>query len=659
MCGIAGLWNLSGGDIATVENTAKRMASALEHRGPDDAGVWSDAAAGLALSHRRLSILDLSEAGHQPMLSASKRFVLSYNGELYNYRELRKELEKEGVRFRTECDTEVLLEALATWGVKEALVRFNGMYAFALWDKKERRLYLARDPFGIKPLYVGAIKGKIAFGSELNALRKVSTAALPIERAALVEYFRYGFVPAPLSIYSQVFKVMPGTVLTISARDAALPEGFVQRAPFNFPDVHCAVHEHWSLEQEYVRGRAKPLKLTFDNAVEELESLLSRAVKRQRVSDVPVGAFLSSGIDSSTIVALLRKADAQPVRTYTIGVEDSKLNEAEQAQEIAAHLGTQHTTRMLSESEVRDAIGQLGRVYDEPFADSSQIPTLLVSRLAAEDVKVVLTGDGGDEMFGGYNRHVHGLALWQAFRSIPASAKTGLIALSSSSLMTSLDGILEKTVSLLFSEMNHRSFANLREKAATIAESESVAELYRNLISHARAPARYVDGIESGADVSAIEGLDGLRLLMALDGTHYLPNDILTKVDRATMACSIEARVPFLDIDVARFAARLPDDFLVQRKTGKRILRSVLKRHLPEKMVDRPKRGFAVPIGEWLRGPLRAWAKETIDAAAKKYPTLLRWDLIAADIDAFQVGRQERAEWVWDVVRLADWLNCH
>lgn len=658
MCGLAGILATSEDRRISLTDSVCAMTKAQIHRGPDDVGEWSDSASGIAFGHRRLRILDLSVGGRQPMVSKSGRYVLIYNGEIYNFRVLQKSLAISGSRFDTQTDTEVLLEAFDAWGIISTLKKVNGMFAIGLWDRQEKRLYLARDAFGIKPLYVGFADNALMFASEVRAIRR-AVSSLSIDKIAMQEFLHFGFISAPRSIYNDFSKVLPGTVLCYSAANPITPEGF-STPPQSFwcPSFRSvSVHAFWSYSQELERGVATRCALNENEATIQLNSLLKQALSRQRVADVPVGAFLSGGIDSSVVVAILQSISNSPVRTYTIGVENNSLDESEYARRVAQHLGTNHTELRVSESHALETAKRMSRIYDEPFADSSQIPTLLVSELAANDVKVALTGDGGDEIFGGYNRHVHGVSLWRKLQSFPPGAKEALSQLAGSSYLRGTDSKIESILSNLFPTLKHRSLSNIREKIGKMSAARNLNELYFNLISNS-----ICDNDRSKYPLkSHISGmstvLDDARRLMFLDATDYLPNDILTKVDRASMSCSLEARVPLLDLEVVRFAATLPTSFLIKGSSGKKILKDVLKGYLPNELVSRPKMGFAVPLAGWLRGPLKEWGLATVSSAQSKISEILDWNIVRNEMDSFYSGDVDTSARVWTFVVLADWLQ--
>jgi len=585
MCGIAGL--LSSGTEA-LEN-AKSMALALRHRGPDDTDLWSEG--GIALAHRRLSIIDISPQGRQPMRSADGRYVATYNGEIYNYEALRGALEKEGRApgWRGHSDTEVMLAAISAWGFERTLERLTGMFALAVWDMAERTLLLARDRLGEKPLYYGWAGSAFAFASELKAFRACEGFEARIDRQALALYARYAYVPAPWSIYEGVWKLPAGSFLKVGPK--ALKE---RRAG--------EPSRYWSLPDVIRKAKANPFTGSETEAVDELEGVLGAAVAGQMVSDVPLGAFLSGGIDSSIVVALMQKASRQPVKTFTIGFQEARYNEAEHAKAVARHLGTAHTELYVTPREAMDVIPRLPRIYDEPFADSSQIPTFLVAQLARRHVTVSLSGDGGDELFGGYNRYFwaqRAAAVPRALRSIAAG---GLSALSPAAWDAILPGRFAQPGDKL-------------HKLARVLEANDREILYEKLVSvwheNPVTNGTRLEGVVARCET--VEGLTFEERMMYLDALTYLPDDILVKVDRAAMAVSLETRVPLLDPSVVQFAWRLPQQMKIRGGKGKHLLRKLLARHVPEALFERPKMGFGVPLEDWLRGELREWAEALLD----------------------------------------------
>ncbi len=649
MCGIAGF--LTAAETYSAEEILSRMADAIRHRGPDDFGMWTDRPAGIGLAHRRLSIVDLSPAGHQPMASPSGRYIVVFNGEIYNHHDLRAELAKVGAggttpfRWRGHSDTETLLAGFDAWGIIATIERAIGMYAIAAWDRQSQTLTLVRDRIGEKPLYYGwqgqGEKASFLFGSELKALRAHPNFCSEVNREALCLFMRHNYIPAPYSIYQNIFKLPPGCSLRVSLR---------AREP--------KLSTYWSLARVAETGVASPFEGTAGQAVDELEILLKDAVRQQMMADVPLGAFLSGGIDSSTVVALMQAQSARPVKTFTIGFNEEGYNEAVHAKAVAQHLGTDHTELYVAPERAMAVIPKLSSLYDEPFSDSSQIPTYLVSELAKQHVTVSLSGDAGDELFCGYNRYLMSNAWWHKMQPIPLSLRQ-----VASKVLTSVSpGRWNQLAQWLPTASRYANFGDKLHKGAAVLGSRTLEELYLGLISHWTCPTDIVfQGNEPPTALTAYRpdflGLDGVQQMMALDGQTYLPDDILTKVDRAAMGVSLESRVPFLDHRVVEFAWRIPQSMKLRDASGKWILRQVLYRHVPKDLIERPKMGFGVPIDAWLRGPLRQWAE-----------TLLAESRLRAEgfFDPVQIRRKwvehlsGQRNWqyhLWDVLMFQAWLE--
>ena len=648
MCGIAGFLDLKRVS-RDPEADLRRMTDTLVHRGPDDQGCWSDPASGIALGHRRLSILDLSPSGHQPMLSASGRYVIVFNGEIYNFGELRKELDaKPGTPsfgWRGHSDTEVMLAAFEAWGVEQAVRSFIGMFAFALWDRKERRLHLVRDRIGEKPFYYGWAGDTFLFGSELKALRAHPSWRGEINRDALTLFLRHNYIPAPHSIYRGIHKLVPGTILTI-------PIERISSGDFPEPEPY------WSLKQVACRGMENPFAGTEEEAVEQLDSLLRDAVRHQMVADVPLGAFLSGGVDSSTIVALMQAQSGRPIRTFTMGFHESSHNEAEYAGAVARHLRTDHTELYVTPQDALDVIPRLPTLYDEPFSDSSQIPTFLVSQLTRRHVTVSLSGDAGDELFGGYNRYFLGRSLWRMTGWMPRGLKSALawgFTSLSPKRWDSFAAVLPRRGRL-------RNMGDKIHKFSEILRAGTPEAMYQGLVSHWKEPDSIVRGGQEPATLLASptawpELPDFTRLMMYLDTLTYLPDDILVKVDRAAMGVSLETRVPFLDHRVVEFAWQLPISFNVRGTSGKRLLRQVLYRYVPEKLIDRPKTGFGVPLDSWLRGPLREWAEMLLDEQRIRDEGYFEPTPIRRKWLEHLSGERNWQYYLWDVLMFQAWLE--
>jgi len=641
VCGLAGFWEGVEGDPLRLEATARAMAGALEHRGPDDGGSWVDGGAGLGLGHRRLSILDLSPDGRQPMVGPDGRFTLAYNGEVYNYLELRSELEAEGVSFRTHTDTEVVLHALACWGVERALERFVGMFAFALWDARERSLVLARDRLGIKPLYYAIQDGVLFFASELKALRQHPRFRAELDRDALTLFFRFSYVPAPHAIYTGARKLLPGTYARF-------------RVPSRFTE-----HAYWDPRRIARAGLEVRTPRDPREAEERLEDLLDRAVQARRVSDVPLGAFLSGGVDSSLVVALLQELSDRPAETFTIGFDEEGYDEAPHARAIARHLGTRHHELVVTSDEARAVIPELPESWDEPFADSSQIPTLIVSRFARTRVTVCLSGDGGDELFGGYPRYFLSNRLDRTLRRFPGFLRRGAAA-GLRGLPNGLwEGLARRSATLRRKGLQPGWAAYRVNRLADVLALGGRRSVYRSMVSHWKEPERLVLGgtepctVHEEADLLP-GGTDYERMMLA-DTLTYLPDDILCKVDRASMATGLEARVPLLDHRVLELAWSLPLEQRMGPEPGKSLLRRVLAKRVPRELFERPKMGFGVPIAAWLRGPLRAWGEELCDARRLASEGVLDPVAVREAWDAHQAERASLGYYLWDVLAFQAW----
>jgi asparagine synthase (glutamine-hydrolysing) len=624
------------------------MTDQIVHRGPDDSGAWVDPEAGLALGFRRLAILDLTPEGHQPMLSACGRYTIVFNGEVYNFNALREELEPKGHKFRGHSDTEVMLAAISEWGLEAAVKKFVGMFAFALWDRRERALHLVRDRLGIKPLYYGLAGKTFLFGSELKALRAHPDFVSEVNRDALALQVRHNYIPQPYSIYKGIYKLTPGCILTLSAADLPLHQ---------LP----APRPYWSALKVYEEGIADPFKGTEGEAIEQLDGLLREAVRMRMVADVPLGAFLSGGVDSSTVVALMQAQSTRPVKTFTIGFYEDSYNEARQAKAVAAHLGTGHTELYVTPDETMAVIPKLPALYDEPFSDSSQIPTYLISALARQQVTVSLSGDGGDELFGGYNRYSIGYSVWKKIRGmgkpgrrLAAWALTRLSPQTWARLIARADGFLP-------SRFRVASLAQEVHKLVEVLKANTSQDFYMTLVSHWNPPREIVLGAEEPptilSDPSRWATLpEFIQRIMFLDLVTYLPDDILAKVDRASMGVSLEARVPLLDHRVVEYAARIPLSMKIRDGQGKWLLRQILYQYVPKDLIERPKMGFGIPIDDWLRGPLRAWAEDLLNEDRLRREGFFRPEPIRKLWAEHLSGRRNWQYHLWDVLMFQAWL---
>lgn len=642
MCGLAGFWDPQG-RIAEPEVCLQAMGRTLAHRGPDGQGASYRQTVGLGLVHRRLSILDLTPEGAQPMVSAGGRYVIVCNGEIYNYRELRRQLQGRGVVFRGGSDTEVMLAAFEQFGIEAALARFQGMFAFALWDAQAQVLHLVRDRLGIKPLYYGHVQGTLVFASELAPLTQIPGFAGQIDRTALSLLLRYSQVPAPWSIYRGIGKLPAGSRLEIAApADPAPPVSY------------------WSVAGAVAAGLREPFTGTADEAVDALAVLLGDAVASHMVADVPLGAFLSGGIDSSAVVALMQRASSRPVRTFSLGFEVDRFDEAPYAAAVARHLGTDHTELYVSAEDCRQVVPLLPTMFSEPFADSSQIPSYLVSKLARSRVTVALSGDGGDELFGGYRRYGQAATLWRRSSVLGGGVVPALAPLLKVPPVFLCDAVQGLAGRFLGAERTAFLSGDRMHKLADVLSHRGLPALYRGMMSHWPDPALLVKGGEDPllfgpGDAAAVAALEAVPRMMAWDLASYLPDDILVKVDRASMAVGLEARVPLLDHRVVEFAWRLSHDLKVRQGRDKWILREVLARHVPAALVDRPKKGFGVPLGHWLRGPLRAWAEDLLDERRLLREGFLEPRPIGKAWRQFIGGEREWQRWLWDVLMFQAW----
>lgn len=657
MCGICGFFSIQGWQ-RDGKQVAGRMADRIVHRGPDDAGIWTDDVAGIALGHRRLAILDLSPAGHQPMISANGRYVIAFNGEIYNHLILRKSLEKsapplgglwvkdsgqEKLVWRGHSDTETLLAAISTWGVEGALKKCVGMFAFALWDREARTLSLARDRMGEKPLYYGWQGETFLFGSELKALQAHPAFCAEIDRESLTLFLRHNYIPAPYSIYRGIQKLPPGTFLQLHV-------GQKDARPVAY----------WSVRRAAESGQQALFAGGEDDAVAELQRLISQSIDGQMLADVPLGTFLSGGVDSSAILALMQAQSSRPIKSFTIGFHETAYNEAQYAKEVAKHLGTEHTEAYVTAEEAMAVIPRLSMLYDEPFADSSQIPTFLVSELARQHVTVSLSGDGGDELFGGYNRYSWAISIWRRVGWAPQSLRAALAGALTTLPPSTWNGIFKRLACFLPTGWRYANPGDKLHKLADILAVRTPEEIYLGLVSHWKHPDQVVLGAREPATILKdatrwAELPDFESRMMYLDQMTYLPDDILTKVDRAAMGVSLETRVPLLDHRVVEFAWSLPLTFKIRDGQSKWLLRQVLYRYVPKEIIERPKMGFGVPLDVWLRGPLKDWAEALLDEARLKREGFFEPSAIREKWFEHLAGRRNWSYYLWDVLMFQAW----
>jgi asparagine synthase (glutamine-hydrolysing) len=637
MCGITGFIDFKKNyKQKQLEEIAEKMALEIKYRGPDDGGTWADQENGIALGHRRLSIQDLSPLGHQPMKSFSGRYYMVYNGEVYNAPAIRKELEDKNHTFKGGSDTEVMLASFEEWGIEKAVKKFIGMWAFALWDREKKELTLCRDRVGIKPLYWGFQKNILFFGSSLKSFRAHPEWNPDLDKDSLASYFRFSYVPAPHSIYNGIHKLKPGTLVTIKNTKA------------------IAEKEYWSMQEVYSQGQSNPLQFSDTEAINQLETILKDAVKKRMLADVPLGAFLSGGYDSSLVVALMQSQSNQPIKTFSIGFEEADYNEAQHAKRVASHLKTDHHELYVRSKEAQEFIPSIFEYYDEPFADSSQIPTYLVSKLARQQVTVSLSGDGGDELFAGYNRYTLGMNTWNTLRKIP-SFMQGPLSMTMESIPSKLWEVLAQ---LIPAEKRPNNISSKIKKLSEVLKFNSEIDFYKSLVSQWMHPDILVKGgKEKNLDIWNIEnkGSDFISHMQLLDSLTYLPDDILTKVDRASMAVSLEARVPILDHRVIEYAWKLPLEMKIRHGKSKWILRELLHKYVPKSIMERPKMGFGVPIDTWLRTDLRDWAEDLLSEKSLKDTGVLNSAPIR---ERWMEHSQKNKNWhysLWPVLMFISW----
>jgi asparagine synthase (glutamine-hydrolysing) len=635
MCGFTGFYALkAGASRSELHVIGQKMSDTITHRGPDSGNMWQDPDHPLVLAHRRLSIIDLTKDGEQPMVSHSERYVIIFNGEFYNFQDLRRELEVKDIQFKGRSDTEVFLAAVEHWGLNQALQKINGMFAFALWDRKEKMLHLVRDRLGKKPLYIGWAGNNLVFGSELKALRAHPEFEAQINAYALQGFLRLNYIEAPETIYYNIWQLPAGHRMSLDL--STLRTG---------DDLLDEMKSYWDPVRLLDDAKNNPINGDDDKIVRDFEKLLTTCVTDRMISDVPLGAFLSGGIDSSAVVALMQKHAGSPVKTYSIGFEEAAYNEAEYARDVAVHLGTDHHEHVCTGQDALDVIPKLPDMYDEPFADMSAIPTYLVSKFARQDVTVALSGDGGDEMLGGYVRHMMGPKIWKTMRMMPKILRSGI----SGTLQRMPEGPLDAL------RPKQPQFGYKLQKAARIMSLDTQEQVYERLICK-WLPAPVIDNDIYETDLPLPRAnMAFAEKMMLWDTVGYLPNDILTKVDRASMAVSLEARAPLLDRRIFEYCWRLPHDVKIRDQKGKWLLRQVLKKHVPEKLFERPKQGFAIPVADWLRGPLREWAEDLLDEKAMKEQGYLDTHEIRETWKRHLDGQGRHGEALWAVLMFQAW----
>ncbi len=641
MCGITGFYSLSGKRNKKDQVAIGRaMERAIAHRGPDAADIWQDENAPLTLCHRRLAIIDLSDDGRQPMTSHSGRYVVTYNGEIYNYQDLRVELEVLGAKFKSQSDTEVMLSAFEHWGVEAALQKLNGMFAVVLWDKKDKQLYFMRDRFGKKPLYVGWVDNDLVFSSELKSFHAHPDFRPEIDRDVLAQYMSYGYVQAPHCIFQNIWQMLPASIMSLDVHNLKVSE-----------NLSAKMQTYWALKDVVVEGKANFMTRPEGQIIDEFESKLQHAVNQRMISDVPFGAFLSGGIDSSSVVALMQKNASAPTKTFSIGFDQVGYNEAEHAKAIAKHLATDHQEFYVSAQDAMDVIPSLPDIYDEPFADSSQIPTYLISKLARDQVTVVLTGDGGDEILAGYDRHVKIPQLWEKLSFLPYPLRK-LIGNAAAKMPDAVYRTLKPSSPL---------FPTQVKRALNLMKHKDADDIYAALVTH-WSPDAMIEGKSPTHPLIDKEfwpeSLNFAEEMIFGDTLSYRPNDLMVKTDRASMAVALEARAPLMDYELCEYSWRLPHDMKVRGGEGKWLLRKVLERHVPKSLFDRPKMGFSVPIGTWLRGPLRSWGEDLLSQDKLERQGLFNVENILNAWKEFQnTNTQDVPKHLWTVLMFQAWYE--
>jgi asparagine synthase (glutamine-hydrolysing) len=637
MCGFAGIHSLNQNNIHS--EILLNMSKKLLHRGPDDSGVWVNSSNSVGFAHQRLAVIDLTSAGHQPMQSSSNRFTIVFNGEIYNHLDIRKELDFPD--WNGQSDTETLLVCIESWGLDKTLNKINGMFAFALWDSNESTIQLVRDRMGEKPLYFGWQGDSFLFGSEIKALKMHPSFQEQIDKEALNLYFRYNYIPAPFSIYKNIYKLSPGSILTL-----------------RHGEKKYKVRKYWSVFNTAIQSITNLSKKTEEELVIELDNLLKKSIKQKMLSDVPIGAFLSSGIDSSTVVSIMQSLSSKPIKTFTIGFEDKAYDEANNAKLIAKHLGTDHHELYVKPQDIIDLIPLLPDLYDEPFSDASQIPTYLVSKLAKEKVTVSLSGDGGDELFCGYNRYHITEKYWGVIMKLPLFIRK----LFSFLLLSIPINFWNKLENISFFSKKYNNISIKLNKGVRVIVSNNLYELYDNLLSNWKITDKLVRGTQNifRQDLNSskdLERLSSVEKMMLWDMQSYLPNDILVKLDRASMGVSLEGRAPFLDHNIVKFAWRVPAKYKFKNNKGKWLLRQVLYKYIPKELTDRPKSGFTLPLSDWLRGPLKDWAESLINKERLDDEGILNSKIVSKRWHEHQSGNNDWSNQLWSILMFQLWLE--
>lgn len=645
MCGISGFILSNNSSHIDAPKVIQEMTHQLSHRGPDSEGQWIDDYFGLAFGHRRLAIQDLSQAGHQPMLSKNGRYRIVFNGEIYNFISIREELVQLGHNFISHSDTEVILASIVEWGLKKAISKFKGMFAFALWDKNKNKVSLVRDRIGEKPLYYGFDSKTVVFASELQSIKKYPNWNTEINTEVLSLYLRYCYIPTPHTIYKNIWKMPPGTIIEVSKTN-------------NKITVSEPI-EYWNLKTEWESSSNSKLDITKNEAIEHLDSLLKEVIQEQMITDVPLGAFLSGGIDSSCITAIMQSVSHRPIHTFSIGFNESSYNEAIYAKKIASHLGTHHTECYVSAKEAQSVIPNLATIYDEPFADSSQIPTYLVSKIARNNVTVSLSGDGGDEVFCGYNRYSWGKSIWNGTNWIPAPIRSSIASIINKTSPSTIDHAAQILNKVLPSRFKQQNIGNKLHKIAGVLAAKTPQEMYNGYVSTWKKPESVLAGGNQKYLTQTIPEYPNIQniseLMMYLDMRSYLPDDILVKVDKAAMANSLETRIPFLDNRIIEFALKLPLDFKLKDNTGKWLLRQVLYKYIPKEYFERPKMGFALPIDQWLRGELKEWANDLLCSETIKQQGYFNPNEVQRYLQEHTSRKRNWSHHLWSILMFQAW----